>query len=194
MTNVHTDLHWSADYRWWLVIGALLSGLVWRVAQKNNVQPTSSNAPPIGSFELNHDQLPPDWSINYDTDSLVGLSQTSASGCFVDVNRRELSSVSLANAAEFEQEIIRDNRETIEDNGYTYTDLGEGELAMRTNHGQTSLPSHEFEARWVENETYFRQSLAIVVGEGKYLTINLSCSEPDLSPAQSALQAVEFGL
>lgn len=190
MTNQASKSRWAADYRWWLAVAVILIVLAWRVSQVQDNSP-STDTNTLDSFVLQQEQLPEDWSVNYNDSDLLGLSQTSADSCYVDINRRELTAT--VDAAQLEAEIVSDNRETLEEDNYTFEDLGKSEMVVQTSDGSMTLPSHEYSTDWLDNEVYSRQSLAIVVNGGSYLTINLSCPTDDLSPAKSALQAVEFG-
>jgi hypothetical protein len=183
------------ELRWWLVGATALALTVWQVAAKSaNERQTVAGEPVISTFELQRDQLPEDWSVNYNTNSLLGLSQTKSDGCFVDISRRDRESANPENSEALKREIVRDNREGIEDNGYNHTDLGAGQMTVSTSNSDVSLPTYEYESVWVDGETYARQSLAIIVGQGYYITINLSCSDKNLVPAQTGLSAVEFGV
>lgn len=190
MTNQTSKSRWAADYRWWLAAAVILIAVAWRVSQVQDNSP-STDTNTLDSFVLQQEQLPEDWSVNYNDSDLLGLSQTSADSCYVDINRRELTAT--VDAAQLEAEIVSDNRETLEEDNYTFEDLGKSEMVVQTSDGSMTLPSHEYSTDWLDNEVYSRQSLAIVVNGGSYLTINLSCPTDDLNPAKSALQAVEFG-
>lgn len=182
---------WPADYRWWLVIGALLAGVVWRISHRQAAQPVASSEA-LSTFALDQEQLPENWSINYNSPTMIGLSQTTADSCYVDVNHHQRSTE--LNATEFEAKIIRDNRESIEDDKYTFHDLGRAKMSIQTTDGSVTLPSYEYATSWLEGEVQSHQSLAIVVDDDGYTSISLSCPTDDLSPANTALQAVEFGV
>lgn len=146
----------------------------------------------LQSFSFNADALPEGWLLNVSQQGLVSVSEAEAGGCVVDISRTEGLDIAAANAKDFVASEADGWQRSLENNGYRFNRLSDDTIKINGSDGQNSWPTIEAEGWWLNDEPYFRQSNALMVGDGYLLQIGRACQDGDLRPTEAIVKMARF--
>lgn len=179
-----------------LLVTALICLLVFslsfwrgRIGGEYGRDPYTTN---LQNFIFEAEALPDGWLLNVAQQGLVSVSEAEAGGCVVDISRTEGLDIAAANAEEFVASEADGWQRSLESNGYRFNRLNEDSIRINTANDQDNWPTIEAEGWWLNDEPYFRQSNALMVGDGYLLQIGRACQDGDLSPTDAIVKLARF--